>query len=506
MLWSLLKILLFVALVAAVTLGGAWLMEQAGGAVIAIGGWEVTLSPIQLGLALLILLAALWLLLKLLGVLGAILRFLNGDETALSRHFRRNRQRKGMEALTEAALLLVTGDGAGALRRAEAARRHLDEPELVHLMIAQAAEAAGDRPRAAEEWALLARHDRTRLAGLLGLLRHKMAEGDDVTALRLAEKAFEVDPRHREVQDLLLRLQAESHDWAGARRTLAAQRRTGGLPRDVHRRRDAILALSQAADVARDDASIEAREAAIEANRLSPDLVPAAVMAARGYIAQGQARHAARVLRKAWEAQPHPDLAAAFAEIAPSESPSERLARFRALTDLRPDHPETRMLKAELLIAAGDFAEARRALGDLPEREPTGRNLTLMAAIARGMGEDEAAVRGWLTRALAAPRGPQWVCDNCGRIHQDWVPVCESCHAFDTLSWKTPPAEAKLPGGVELLPLLVGEARPPAAPDRGHGAAAAMPEVPPVRPDSEGPPSAVRDAIEPPRPDVEPLR
>jgi HemY protein len=503
MLWSLLKILLFVALVAALTLGGAWLMEQAGGAVIAVAGWEVALTPIQLGLAVVILLVALWLLLKVLGALGAVVRFLNGDDTALSRHFRRSRRRKGMEALTDAALLLAAGDGAGALRRADAARRSLEAPELTHLLIAQAAEAAGDRQRAAEEWALLARHERTRFAGLLGLVRHKLAEGDDVTALRLAEKAFEVDPRHREVQDLLLRLQAESHDWAGARRTLAAQRRTGGLPRDVHRRRDAILALSQAAEVAAEGATIESREAAIEANRLSPDLVPAAVMAARGYIAQGNARYAARVLRKAWEAQPHPDLAAAFAEIAPSESPAERLARFRPLTEANPDHPETRMLKAELLIAAEDFAEARRALGDLPEREPTGRNLTLMAAIARGMGEDEAAVRGWLTRALAAPRGPQWVCDNCGRIHQDWVPVCENCHAFDTLSWKAPPAEAKLPGGVELLPLLVGEPRRPAppAPSPAAGAAAS----PPVRPDSEGPPAAT-GALEPPRPDVEPAR
>lgn len=56
------------------------------------------------------------------------------------------------------------------------------------------------------------------------------------------------------------------------------------LPRDVHKRRDAVLALSQAKDVLGQGQSIEAREAAIEANRLSPDLVPAAVMAARSYL------------------------------------------------------------------------------------------------------------------------------------------------------------------------------------------------------------------------------
>jgi HemY protein len=455
MLWSLLKLLAFVAVVAVLTWAGAYLMEQRGGAIIAIGGYEVTLTPLQLALGLVLLALAIWVLLKAFGLIGAVLRFLNGDDNALSSHFSRRRERKGMEALTEAAVALAAGDGKVALAKAMAANKTLGRPELTHLLIAQAAEMAGDRARAEETYKILARHERTRFAGVRGLLRQRLAAGDDVTALRLAEKAFELNPRHAETQDVLLRLQAESHDWAGARRTLGAQRKSGALPRDVHKRRDAVLALSQAADVMDESKSLEAREAAIEANRLSPDLIPAAVMAARGYIQAGNARSATRILSKAWDVQPHPDLAAAFAEIAPSETPQERLKRFQTLTSIRTEHPETRMLVAELLIAAEEFLSARRALGDLPEREPTGRNLTLMAATARGLGEDESIVRGWLTRALAAPRGPQWVCDNCGRIHAQWVPICANCHAFDTLSWKTPPAEATLPGGVELLPLLV---------------------------------------------------
>jgi HemY protein len=459
MLWSLLKILAFVAVVAGLTIGGAYLMEQGGGAVIAMGGYEIALSPLQFAIGLLLLVALVWVLLKLLGVLGAVLRFINGDNNALSRHFSRRRERKGLEALTDAAVALASGEGKAALSRATQANRYLGQPELTQVLIAQAAEMSGDTARAEETYKLLARHERTRFAGIRGLMRQKLAAGDDVTALRLAEKAFEINPRHAETQDVLLRLQAESHDWAGARRTLGAQLKSGALPRDVHKRRDAVLALSQAADVIDESKSIETREAAIEANRLSPDLIPAAVMAARGYIAAQNGRYAARVLRKAWDVQPHPDLAAAFAEIVPDETPQERLARFKALTSTRPEHPETRMLETELLIAAEDFVGARRALGDLPETQPTSRALTLMAAISRGMGEDESVVRGWLTRALAAPRGPQWVCDNCGRIHSHWVPVCANCHAFDTLSWKAPPAEASLPSGVELLPLLVKDGR-----------------------------------------------
>lgn len=460
MLLTLLKLLLFVAAVAVLTWGGAWLMEQGGGAVVAVGGVEVTLTPLQMALGLVVLAGAVWLIIALLRALGALLRFLNGDDNALSRHFRGNRERRGLDALTDAAVALASGDGPGALARAEVAARDLDRPELTHVILAQAAELAGDLPRAEAEMKLLATHARTRFAGLRGLMRQRLAAGDDAAALALAEKAFELRPQHRETQDVLLRLQAESHDWAGARTTLGAQLRSGSLPRDVHRRRDAVLALGQAADVTAEGASVEAREAAIEANRLSPDLIPAAVMAARAYIEAGDARAATRILTKAWGAQPHPDLAAAFAEIAPHETPAERLRRFDPLIALDPQNAETRLLAAELRLSAEEFPGARRALGPLPDENHSGRALTLMAAVARGMGEDEAVVRGWLTRALAAPRGPQWVCGKCNRVHGAWAPVCANCHAFDTLAWTVPPAEGA-PAGAEMPPLLIEPAPVP---------------------------------------------
>ncbi len=256
---------------------------------------------------------------------------------------------------------------------------------------------------------------------------------------------------------MLLQLQARTEDWTGARETLKAKLKYGSLPRDVHKRRDAVLALSEARGVLDDGNSIEAREAAIEANRLSPDLVPAAVMAARSYIEQSSKRYATRVIKKAWDAQPHPDLAAAFAEIEHDETPQQRIKRFAKLINAHPDHRESKLLAAELQIAAEDFPAARRALGDLIETDPDARALTIMAAVERGEGASDAVVKGWLARALSAPRGPQWVCDNCHHIHAEWVPACENCHSFDTLSWTAPPESLVTTStGVEMLPLIVG--------------------------------------------------
>ena len=289
-----------------------------------------------------------------------------------------------------------------------------------------------------------------------GLLRQKLAEGDRETALALAEKAFALKPKHAETQDILLRLQSEKSDWKGARATLGAKMKGGTLPRDVYRRRDAVLALQEARGVFDENATTESREAAIEANKRSPDLIPAAVMAGRSLIDKGDKRGATRVLKKAWSVLAHPEIAAVFAEIEPDESPAQRLKRFKPLTSLHPESDEPKLLLAELNIAAEDYPEARRALGDLPTRHPTQRALAIMAAIERGEGSDEAVVRGWLSKALTAPRGPQWCCDKCQAIHAIWQPICENCEGFDTLSWREPTeASGHSTTGAELLPLLI---------------------------------------------------
>ena len=457
MLFSLIKILLFVAAVTALTFGATQLMEVSGGATINIAGIELTLSPLQLVFAFVALVVAVWLGLKLLKFFVAAFKFLNGDETAISRYFDRNREKKGYEALAEGMMALASGEGHLAMTKAQRADKLLKQPQLTNLLTAQAAEMTGDTKKAEETYKKLLDNDKTRFVGVRGIMKQKLAEGDTDTALKLAEKAFALKPKHEETQDVLLKLQADKADWKGARATLGAKLKSGNLPRDVHKRRDAVLALSEAKDVFEEGNSIEAREAAIEANRLSPDLIPAAVMAARGYIEAGNARYAARVLTKTWGASPHPDIAAAFAEIEPDETPAARIKRFKALIKQTPNHPETKML-AELNIAAEDFPAAKRALGDLNEADPTSRSLTLMAAIERGQGADDVVVRGWLARALTAPRGPQWVCETCGNVHAVWGPTCGNCGSFDTLAWKTPPAgEVAMPSGTEMLPLIVGQ-------------------------------------------------
>lgn len=464
MLTSLFKIVLFLMLVVALAFAATYLMDDnntvIGDLMITLAGVEYTLSAIEAVIVLSILVILIWVGLKLLSLLVATLRIINGDDTAISRYFNRSRERRGYRALSEGMMALASGDADAAMSKAVQAERYLQQPALTNLLAAQAAEMSGNMTRAEQIYKELIKDPQTRFVGVRGIMKQRLASGDTHVALKLAQKAFELKPKHEEVQDVLLQLQAQSHDWQGARKTLGVKLKQGKIPRDVHKRREAVLALSQAAEVIDEENSIEKREIAIEANRLSPDLVPAAAMAAREYIVQTKPKLAIRVIKKAWESQPHPDLAAAFSEIEPNETPQERLKRFAQLAKLNPEHVESRLMMAELNLAAEDFPEARRALGDIVENNPDARALTIMAAIERGEGSSDEVVRGWLAKALSAPRGPQWVCDKCNTVHSEWVPVCSSCDALDMLSWREAPQnEMQTSTGIEMLPLLMGANR-----------------------------------------------
>ena len=462
MLWSLLKIVVFVAVAAALAFAASWILETPGEVKIAFGGREFYLTPIGFLAALLAVVLLGILLLKLIGLLGAVIRFLLGDETAISRHFARSRERKGFEVLSDGMVAIASGDSRQATRKAQKAEKMLNRPDLTLLLTAQAAELSGDRGKALEAYKALLPSDRTRPVGVQGLMRLKLDEGDTDTAMALARKAFALSPDNERVLRTLFDLQSKQQDWAGARDTLTATIHARLLPRDVGTRRDAVLSLADARAALAAGDSARGNEAALQANRLAPTLVPAAALAARVQAAQGSKRKATKTLTSAWAVAPQPDLAAAFAAIEPDETPEFRRKRFAALVAAAPTHPESRLLETELALAAEDFPAARKALGDLAETAPTTRSLALMAAIERGQGAPDAVVRGWLAKALDASRGPQWICGNCNHIHAAWEPVCENCGAFDSLDWKEPPhpGDAGMADSA-LLPLIVGTAPEP---------------------------------------------
>ena len=132
----------------------------------------------------------------------------------------------------------------------------------------------------------------------------------------------------------------------------------------------------------------------MEAVKLAPTLVPAAVLASKFESEAHQVRRSMRIVETAWLAQPHPDLADAYAHVKLGDSARQRLVRVETLAAKTPGHIEGALAIARAAIDASEFARAREALAPFIDR-PTQRVALLMAEIERTEHGDSGRARAW---------------------------------------------------------------------------------------------------------------
>jgi len=301
-----------------------------------------------------------------------------------------------------------------------------------------------------------------------------------------ASRAHELRPRTAWASHALFDLHVSRHEWEDAQSILKKQVRARLVGGDVARRRRAVLLAAAALDAEKSGDSQSALNRALEAATLAPALIPAAALAARKLTQEGRTWKAQDVIEAAWAQAPHPDLAAAYGTIHPTDDAEMRARRMQALIQLNPDHIESRLLAAETAIAQRKWFDARAALEPLTLGFPTARASVLMAEIAQSERGDSTAAQGWLARAARSPRDAQWRCARCGFVVQDWTPICSNCDAFDSLSWVAPrigtlEAPAPVQTAAEAGP-APQPASPPSLLARSREERPALPERPPDDP------------------------
>ena len=124
-----------------------------------------------------------------------LLRKLLGGPAAFLRARREQRRRQGYRALTQGMVAVAAGDAVEALKYARKADVLLAEPPLTLLLSAQAAQLNGDERAAQNYFAAMLERPETEFLGLRGLLTKALREGDEATALRLAERAHTLRPK-----------------------------------------------------------------------------------------------------------------------------------------------------------------------------------------------------------------------------------------------------------------------------------------------------------------------
>jgi HemY protein len=506
------RIVLFLVLIALAAGGAAWVADQPGDVVLSWGNFRAspTLPVFVLVVGLVIVAAILaW----------SVLRGLWRMPRRLRRRRREKRLARGRHAITHGLLAIGHGDSDAARRHAQVAKRLTSSDPLALLLDAQSAQLDGDRAGANRAFRAMAEREDTRLLGLRGLFIEAQRSDDPHAAVTIAEEALKLAPGSTWASHAVLGFRCAQADWSGALKILDTNLASGLIDRATFRRHRGVLLTARALELETQDRDLS-RDSAMEAVKLAPTLVPAAVLASKFQSEAHQIRRAMKIIETAWLAQPHPDLADAYAHVKLGDSARQRLVRIETLAAKAPGHLESALAIARAAIDASEFLRAREVLAPFTE-QPTQRVALLMAEIERTEHGDSGRARAWTLRAVRASHDPVWTAD--GYVSDRWRPVSPVTGRIDAFQWQAPlaalpsdkmstieteilretvlappPAVPKpvTPVAPEPVPAVSVEdevVSPPAATEAEPELAADLPPAPPVPQPAPAPPPLFRD-------------
>ena len=267
------RIVLFLLLIALAAAGAAWVAEQTGDVTLTWGDVrvETTLAVFVFALGVAI----------VTGVLAwSILAALWQTPRRIRRHRHERRHARGRHAITHGLLAIGHGDSAAARQHAEVARRLAGHDPLALLLHAQSAQLDGDREGAQRAFRAMAEREDTRLLGLRGLFIEAQRADDPVAAVMIANEALKLSPSSTWASHAVLGFRCAKGDWGGALSILDNNHSAGLIDKATYRRHRGVLLTARALELEKVDRDLS-RESVMEAVKLAPTLVPAAALAAK---------------------------------------------------------------------------------------------------------------------------------------------------------------------------------------------------------------------------------
>lgn len=179
---------------------------------------------------------------------------------------------------------------------------------------------------------------------------------------------------------------------------------------------------------------VDACKAILKAHKLVPDFIPITVIAADILYKLNETRKADKMIVAAWQKEPHPDLGALYLE---REEGPLALKKAKTLASYNKDTFESTFLIAKAALDAGERVLAREQAQKALQYHKRESVYLLLADIEEAQGNNQAAVRQWLSLALRAERDPVWMCD--GTIFSSWAVISPISGRLGCFEWKAPP-------------------------------------------------------------------
>ena len=394
-----LKIILYVAVLAVLVVIAVWFAETPGTVMLEWHGWRIDTSVAMLFVFVTGLLAVGTFLLRAWGTLM-------GAGRAFQDARKNKRLNRGLEALAHGFAAVRGDDTAAAAKAGREARSALGDLNAVRLLEQQTARIGGDRNMASAEARNLITEPAMESAALRELAEIATQTGDREGALGHALRALGRKPPPRWACQMTLDLQVGLGRWEDAAVMIDRKDVRGVLDAsDAARLKATLYSQAASAALATQD-STSAMKWARKALNVEPARADASATLGRALIADGKAKKASAELERAWTVNPHPLILTAYLQIAPAEAPLVRARRIEKLVAGHPDHPESRLALAEVALAAELWGQARSRLDPLLDKSTVppvrARAAALMARVDLGDGGDTKATTKSLVTALEA--------------------------------------------------------------------------------------------------------
>lgn len=425
------RLLIYIAIVLALGFGFAWLADRPGDLVITWQGQRIEMS-------LMVAVTAVVVLIAVIMIGWWLLRSIIASPHLVSRYFRARKRDRGYQALSTGLIAAGAGDAATARKMTQRTMGLLssDQEPLIHLLDAQTALIEGKNDDARTKFEAMVEDPETRELGLRGLYLEARRLGANEAARHYAEEAAEKAPHLPWAAEAALGFRSAEGAWDDAIRLLEKQRVARVLDKAAADRKKAVLLTARAMDRLEQGDVAGSRTDGVEANRLAPDLVPAALIAAQALYRENSLRKGSRILEKIWRSAPHPDVADAYIRARPGDSTHDRLKRAQKLESFKRNHVESLYAVARAALDAQEFKLAReKAEAAVRVRASEGIFL-LLADIEEAETGDQGRVRHWLAQAVRAPRDAAWTAD--GVVADHWAPVSPVTGKLDAFEWKVP--------------------------------------------------------------------
>lgn len=418
-----------------VVIGSLWLLNQPGYVSLSLYGYGI---EIKTGIFLLSILAFCIALITVWRIVNGIFSL----PTLLKRKTTEHRQNQSYKTITGTLVALTMGDSRTAIKMAEKTNKLIPAQNgLNNLLMAYAARLSGDQELAYQKFQALSEHKETALFGVRGLIASAMDKGDYRLALIHAEDNLAKHKSNPWLNSILYHLQIKNEQYDEALKTLKKLSKTGQFSDEkINSDRIALYHLKFTST-----GEIKFLKKALKYN---PNFVPSVTKLARLYLDKKQSGKAAALIKKAWAAEPHPDMAMLWDQMAPEpnpEKPEKYLKWYKQLLKINDDNIESYIILARAAMRIELFGEAKSYVRHAQDIYPSMRLLQLLGDIENHSHSPEQSHSDLLKQSTRTLPDKVWICKETGLVYDAWSPIAQPQMSFNTIIWEQP-AAAKLIG------------------------------------------------------------